>query len=247
MSTHFSSDDYLIRGPRPAFRLRTNRHDYNAGLYASGLSYLWPAGHADGDGLARGRDRQGDVLRRDNGAGSGHVWALSSITVAKVALCREPVTGEANVTDPHCLLSSSLTGLVFLGNAVLVPGVRPDVAAAFPGYPNNNWGWGAQVLTNFLPGTNGLPLGNGTYKLHAIAADPAGFSTDLGTTTISANNAASILPFGTIDTPAQGETISGTDYVNFGWVVTPQPNIVPIDGSTITVHNPVAPLMGVSM
>ena len=110
------------------------------------------------------------------------------------------------------------------------------MAATFPGYPNNNWGWGAQILTNYLPGANGMPLGNGTYKLHAIAADPSGLATDLGTTMISVNNAASILPFGTIDTPAQGETISGTDYVNFGWVVTPQPNIVPVDGSTIVVH-----------
>ena len=48
------------------------------------------------------------------------------------------------------------------------------------------------------------------------------------------NNAASVLPFGTIDTPAQGQTISGTDFINFGWVLTPQPNIIPIDGSTIT-------------
>jgi hypothetical protein len=31
-------------------------------------------------------------------------WALSPFTVSKVALCREPVGGEANVTDPHCLL-----------------------------------------------------------------------------------------------------------------------------------------------
>src|SRR5436305_11759326 len=63
-------------------------------------------------------------------------WALSHATVAQVALCREPVTGEPNVTDPHCLLSSSPTGLIYLGNAVLVPGVRPDVAAAYPNYPN---------------------------------------------------------------------------------------------------------------
>jgi Viral BACON domain len=163
-------------------------------------------------------------------------WALSPLTVSRVALCREPVTGEANVLDPNCLASSSSTGLLFLGNAVQVPFVRPDVAGAFPGFPNNNWGWGAQVLTNFLPGTGGLPLGNGTYNLHAIAADPRGLSNDLGTTTISVNNAASILPFGTIDTPAQGQTVSGSNFINFGWVVTPQPNIVPIDGSTITVH-----------
>lgn len=163
-------------------------------------------------------------------------WALSSATIAKVALCREPVTGEGNTTDPHCLLSSSPTGLVYLGNAVLVPGVRPDVAATFPGYPNNNWGWGAQILTNYLPATTGQQLGNGTYKLHAIAADPGGLSTDLGTTIISAANATSILPFGTLDTPGQGGIISGTNYVNFGWVVTPQPSIVAFDGSSIVVH-----------
>src|ERR1700730_14164078 len=137
---------------------------------------------------------------------------------------------------PIHIACSSPAGLVYLGNAVLVPGVRPDVAAAFPGYPNNSWGWGAQILTNYLPGANGMPLGNGTYKLHAIAADPSGLATDLGTTMISVNNAASILPFGTIDTPGQGETISGTNFINFGWVVTPQPNIVPIDASTIIVY-----------
>jgi hypothetical protein len=138
-----------------------------------------------------------------------------------------------------------------LGNGVLTPGARPDVAIAHPGYPHNNWGWGAQILTNTLPGTNGLPMGNGTYKLHAIAADtqapPAtndsrdcactqSFCTDLGTTTISADNAHSILPFGTIDTPGQGQIISGTDFLNFGWVLTPQPNIVPFDASTIMVY-----------
>src|ERR1700736_2063878 len=108
-------------------------------------------------------------------------WMLTSITgfalsstIAKVALCREPVAGEMNVTDPNCLVSFSPNGLVYLGNAVLVRGVRPDVALAYPGYSNNDWGWGAQILTNQLPGTGGLPKGNGTYKLHAIAADPGG-------------------------------------------------------------------------
>src|SRR5205807_2023043 len=62
------------------------------------------------------------------------------------------------------------------------------------------------------------------------------FCTDIGATTISVNNAGSVLPFGTLDTPQQGQTISGTDFANFGWVVTPQPNIVPIDASTIIVY-----------
>jgi hypothetical protein len=167
-------------------------------------------------------------------------WALSGVTIANVALCRELLPGEPNTN-----------GLLYLGNGVLVPNARPDVAIAHPGFPHNDWGWGAQIQTNTLPGTNGLPLGNGTYKLHAIAADaqapPAthdsrdcactqSFCTDLGTTTITADNAHSILPFGTIDTPGQGQIISGTDFVNFGWVLTPQPNIIPFDASTITVY-----------
>ena len=38
------------------------------------------------------------------------------------------------------------------------------------------------------------PLGNGTYALTAIAYD-AQFSTTLGTSNISVNNAGSVLPF----------------------------------------------------
>ena len=58
---------------------------------------------------------------------------------------------------------------------------------------------------------------------------------DLGTKTITVDNAHATKPFGTIDTPAQGGTISGTSYVNFGWSLTPQTAMIPIDGSTITV------------
>jgi hypothetical protein len=38
-----------------------------------------------------------------------------------------------------------------------------------------------------------------------------------------------------LDTPAQGGTVSGSDYVNFGWALTPQPAMIPFDGSTITL------------
>jgi hypothetical protein len=54
-------------------------------------------------------------------------------------------------------------------------------------------------------------------------------------------NATSAIPFGTIDTPAQGATASGT-IVNFGWALTPQPGMIPIDGSTITVYIDNVPL-----
>ena len=54
----------------------------------------------------------------------------------------------------------------------------------------------------------------------------------LGTRTFTCDNTAGNKPFGTIDTPDQGATVSG-QVDNFGWVLTPQSAIVPIDGSTI--------------
>lgn len=56
---------------------------------------------------------------------------------------------------------------------------------------------------------------------------------DLGTRTITVENAHGVKPFRAIDTPGQGGTMSGTAYVNFGWVLTPQPCSVPTDGLTI--------------
>jgi hypothetical protein len=155
-------------------------------------------------------------------------WALDNVGVTKVEIYRDPVTGEA----------TGNFGLVFIGTATFVTGARPDVAAAFPTFPNaNRAGWGYQLLTNFLPNS-----GNGTFKLHAFAFDGSGNVTELnqpGASTtgsvITCTNATATLPFGTIDTPLQGDTIFGTNYVNFGWALTPQPNIIPVDGSTMFV------------
>jgi hypothetical protein len=107
----------------------------------------------------------------------------------------------------------------------------------FPAYPlNYRAGWGYQMLTNFLPNASGSGAsGNGTYKLHAIPFDKAGNQVDLGTRTITVDNAHAAKPFGTIDTPGQGGTISGASFVNFGWALTPQPAMIALDGSTITV------------
>ena len=122
-------------------------------------------------------------------------------------------------------------GIVFIGRGVFIRGARPDVQAAYPNAADNDSaGWGLMVLTNFLPNQ-----GNGTFTLHAYAVDGAGLQTLLGTRRIVAANAASTRPFGTIDTPGQGETVSGT-ITSFGWALTPQPNIIPVNGSTIDVY-----------
>jgi hypothetical protein len=121
--------------------------------------------------------------------------------------------------------------LVYIGDAVLLEGARPDVASAYPRYPDNTRaGWGYMMLINFLPNS-----GNGTFVIHAIATDLVGKTTTLGTKTIHCDNADAVKPFGAIDTPTQGGTASGSSFINWGWVLTPQPNHIPTDGSTIDV------------
>ncbi|HXA64699.1 MAG TPA: hypothetical protein VNV82_06090 [Bryobacteraceae bacterium] len=152
-------------------------------------------------------------------------WALDSIGISKVDIWREPIGSEP-------------AGLVYIGDAVFVPGARPDVARAFSTYPNATVaGWGYLMLTNFLPNANyKLGSGNGTYILHALAHNQGGAVVDLGARTIMVDNADATQPFGTIDTPAQGGTVWGNAYVNFGWALTPMPAAISTDGTTITVN-----------
>jgi hypothetical protein len=95
------------------------------------------------------------------------------------------------------------------------------------------------VLTNFLPNN-----GNGTFVITAIAVDKSQNQVVLGSKTIICDNANSTKPFGSIDTPSQGGMISGGSFSHWGWVLTPQPNTVPRDGSTIRVWVDGVPLAG---
>jgi phosphodiesterase/alkaline phosphatase D-like protein len=145
-------------------------------------------------------------------------WVLDDIEVTSVKIYRAPVDNEGS-------------GLVYIGDAVMVDGARPDVEQAYPDYPLNYLaGWGYMMLTNFLP--NG---GNGTFTLYAKAADKEGHTVTLGSKTIICDNANAVKPFGALDTPTQGGIAAGADFVNFGWALTPQPNTIPTNGSTITV------------
>ncbi len=145
-------------------------------------------------------------------------WAIDDVQVVSVKIYRDPVAGEGN-------------SWVYIGDAVFVEGARTDIETLYLGYPNNSSaGWGYMMLTHFLP--NG---GNGTFTIHAEAIDTAGSRTLLGSKTILCDNAGAVTPFGAIDTPAQGGIASGS-FVNFGWALTPQPNSIPLDGSTIWVY-----------
>jgi hypothetical protein len=96
---------------------------------------------------------------------------------------------------------------------------------------NYKAGWGYMLLSNFLPDG-----GNGTFILHAKVTDVSGREVILGTKTITCDNANAVKPFGAIDTPAPGGTASGSAHRNQGWVLTPMPNNIPTDGSTINVY-----------
>ncbi|MCP5106610.1 MAG: hypothetical protein GY950_24710, partial [bacterium] len=144
-------------------------------------------------------------------------WALDDFETAGVKIYRE---------------AEEWGTLTYIGDAIFVEGARPDVETAYPAYTNNSKaGWGYMLLTHFLP--NG---GNGPYTIHAVAVDIEGNEVTLGTKTFICDNANAVKPFGAIDTPDAGEIASGRYFVNRGWVLTPLPNSIPQDGSTIAVY-----------
>jgi len=170
-------------------------------------------------------DAPANGLTNQYGAINFGGWALSHI--ARVGIYRNPIGSEG----------SNFNGWVWIQDAVFIAGARPDIANTYPAYPNNNWGWGTQILSNRLPDSNGgTGHGNGTYTFHTVAFDTYGYWTNIGDATIGVNNAASVKPFGTLDTPAEGGTASGQHYVNFGWALTPLPKIIYTNAQWIFVY-----------
>jgi hypothetical protein len=151
-------------------------------------------------------------------------WALAPVAtdaIARVEIWRDVVAGD--LAAPYQGAGPG-NGKIFVANAPLVGGARPDIEAQFAGDPQAaNAGWGALVFTRGLSSA-----GDGSYTLYAIAYDTAGRSAILGTTTITVDNAHATEPFGTIDTPSEGATVSGTISIA-GWVLTP--------GATCTISS----------
>src|SRR4029434_7820225 len=107
-------------------------------------------------------------------------WAIDDVGIAAVRICRDGAPGESTPIQPLCGNQPK----VFIGDAVLVTGARPDIAGLFPLAPYyDRAGWGYLLLTNFLPAQ-----GNGTFTLAAFAEDYDGFVTPLGTKTITCTN-----------------------------------------------------------
>ena len=145
-------------------------------------------------------------------------WALDDVGVARVLVYRDPVAGEAP------------SSLVYLGDATTVEGARPDVAAAYPTQPSaTSAGWGYMLLSNALPNQ-----GTGTFTFYAYAVDAEGNQSLLGTSTVTLDNATSVVPFGSLDSPQQGQLVSG-DLDVLGWALTPRPGAIRPDGSRMVV------------
>ncbi len=153
-------------------------------------------------------------------------WALDDIGVNKVTIWRDPLGAEPTHSN----------GLVYIGDAIFVAGSRPDVESIHSGFPAAyRAGWGYLLLSNALRSVSG-PNGNGVYTFHAIAVDAEGNQTRLGAKTVTVANKTSAKPFGALDSPAPGETISGSSYGSNGWALTPLPSMIPNDGSGIWVN-----------
>jgi len=181
-------------------------------------------------------------------------WVLDDVGVAHVKIYRQCLDFEDQNSCQFVLGHR----VVYIGDAAFLDGARPDVAQAFPNLPaTTRAGWGFLLLTSMLPhipNQQGFG-GQGPLTLYAVATDVEGNEKLLGRssdpasaefatpTQITMDNNGIAKPFGSIDTPGQGETVSGVLH-NFGWALTPDSNtiageggdiLIPTDGSTVTV------------
>jgi hypothetical protein len=156
-------------------------------------------------------------------------WALDNFAVTKVSIFR-----DANTGDPAAAV---VNGRVFIGDATFVEGARPDIAASYVTYPNaSSAGWGYMLLTRGV-----IWDGKGPFKLYAVAFDSDGSQTTLGSKTITIDNATATKPFGSIDAPGPGATISG-NYPNTGWVLVPGTGVtIPASGVQVYVDTTLMP------
>ncbi len=205
------SKNFPIKNPlEGGYVAHANQFSHTA--FVTKLNYIVPLPPAPPFGVFE------EPIEGDNVAGSIAVmgWALDN--------------GEV----PTIKVSLRLPGsrdLIYIGEALFVEGVRSDIPKKYPDYPfATKAGWGYMLLTHFLPNK-----GNGTYILYVTASDSDGNETLLDTRTIICDNDNAVKPFGAIDAPAPGEVVSGTAYWNYGWALTPPPNKIPEDGSTIQV------------
>jgi hypothetical protein len=181
-------------------------------------------------------------------------WVVDDVGVASVKVYRNCLAFEP---QGNCVAVNGET-LVFVGDATLVTGARPDIEATYPTYPQaNRAAWGYLLLTNMLPHVPNEQMfgGQGSLTLSVLAEDLEGHQrwlgrnfvtypgvTDQTPTTFTMANDTITKPFGAIDTPTQGQTVSGS-FWNAGWTLTPDSNttaeagdiLMPVTGASQSV------------
>ena len=128
-------------------------------------------------------------------------WAIDDIGVARVTICRNPVAGE--VGEPSRLRARADLSR----RRGVIDDARPDLEATSPTTP-------LQLSRRLgIPGADqhAAEQGNGAFTFYVHAFDVEGHRTAIGARNIAAQNTTANEPFGTIDTPGQGETIGGTN------------------------------------
>lgn len=151
-------------------------------------------------------------------------WALDDLGVERLEICRDPVA-----SDPAESIGKD--GLVYIGTAAFIEGSRPGIETLYANYPlKQRGGWGLMLMTYGLPNQD-----NGIFVLHSVAMDREGNAAEIGKKTIIVSDKYNTKPFGVVDAPAWGETISGTAYADRGWMLMPCPKIIPTKGTTIWV------------
>lgn len=183
-------------------------------------------------------------------------WALDDVGISKVEVYRNCLQADRDRGTPCYTIGGLLAygPVVYLGEATFVPGARPDVEAAYPHYPAaHRAGWGFMVLSNMLPNVSGGTAtgGVGPVEFHVLAfGDYPGVRRlgrtllDEAPTRVTLANDTIARPFGAIDTPGQGATVTGT-INNFGWALTPDLGtgvLIPTAGSTVRVFIDGAPV-----
>ncbi len=162
-------------------------------------------------------------------------WVTDDLEVLAVEVYRDRVDASDSPATP-LPAGHPATGKIYMATAeivktrpfgpdtaLFVDDARTDIAGLFPASPwQYRAGWGYLMLTWGLPNQ-----GTGTYTLYAYAFDrdgayPTSYSS-LGTRTFTSDNrgttSSAQKPFGALDAPYPGETVSGVKLTG-GWALT---------------------------
>ncbi|MET4258466.1 MoaA/NifB/PqqE/SkfB family radical SAM enzyme [Bradyrhizobium sp. S3.12.5] len=111
-------------------------------------------------------------------------WALDRKGLSRISLEREALPGE-----PRTLLNER--GLIRVCDVAVINGSRPDVGAAFPGYPNRSRaGWSVQLRREMISQEDEFEA-----SLHVIAFNIDGETAEIAKRRISFSTNSSAAPY----------------------------------------------------